>query len=118
MPHGLLRAASVVSGPRIMHINQFANYVLEVDYLLNPPEFSDVPRRSGAAIAILVTHYFLLLPVLVSYTRLIHTIVTNPAYIPRREQGSPQEPQEPQEKPRASASSEYSPRSSGQSSAA
>lgn len=118
MPHGLLRAASVVSGPRIMRINQVANYVLKVDYLLNPPEFSDVPRRSGAAIAILVTYYFLLLPVLVSYARLIHTIVTNPGYIPRGEQW---EPQEPQEKHRASAtrsSSEYSPRSSDQSSAA
>jgi palmitoyltransferase len=118
MPHGLLRAASVVSGPRIMRINQVANYVLKVDYLLNPPEFSDVPRRSGAAIAILVTYYLLLLPVLVSYTRLIHTIVTNPGYIPRGEQW---EAQEPQEKHRASAtrsSSEYSPRSSDQSSAA
>jgi palmitoyltransferase len=117
MPHGLLRAASVVSGPHIMRMNQFANYVLKVDYLLNPPEFSDVPRRSGAAIAILVTYYFLLLPVLVSYARLIHTIVTNPGYIPR---GGQWELQEPQEKQRASTtwpSSEYSPRSSDRSSA-
>src|SRR5436309_11433833 len=97
MPHGLLRAASVVSGSRIMRINQFANCVLKVDYLLNPPEFSDVPRRSGAAIAILVTYYFLLLPVLVSYARLIHTIVTNPGYIPRGGQWESQEQQESQE---------------------
>src|SRR3954467_5403737 len=86
MSHGLSRAASVVSGPRIVRINQFAKYIPKVDYLLNPPEFSDVPRRSGAAIAILTTYYFLLLPVLVSYARLVFTILTNPGYVVRGEQ--------------------------------
>lgn len=102
--------------------------------MLNPPEFSDVPRRSGAAIAILVTYYFLLLPVLVSYARLIYTIVTNPGYVPQGQQWEPLESQEKhhrhgrqhnrkpvEEKQQASATwpgSEYSPRSSDQSSAA
>jgi palmitoyltransferase len=51
--------------------------------LLNPPDDSLVPRRTGAAIAILVIYYLLLLPVLISYARLIQTIVTNPGYVPR-----------------------------------
>src|SRR4051794_18747749 len=130
MSHGLSRAASVVSGPRIMRINQFAKYIPKVDYLLNPPQFSNVPRRSGAAIAILVTYYFLLLPVLVSYARLIYTIITNPGYVPRGEQWELLEPQQKrhrhgrqhsrkhvEEKQRVSATwpgREYSPRNSDQ----
>ena len=66
--------------------------------MLNPPPFSNVPRRSGAAIAILLIYYLLLLPVLISFARLIQTIVTNPGCVPRGPQWHHKEPKESHQK--------------------
>jgi palmitoyltransferase len=105
--------------------------------LVNPPDDALAPPRIGAAIAILVIYYLLLLPVLISYARLIQTIVTNPGYVPRGVQWHNKEPHQShrerhghgrqrnhkssEEKRRASSTwpaSEYSPRSSDQSNVA
>jgi palmitoyltransferase len=53
-----------------------------VDYLLNPPPAIHFPRP-GPAIVILVVYYTLLFFVLVSYARLLYTVIVNPGYIPR-----------------------------------
>ena len=69
----------------LLGIIGYATYVVTklvcADYLLNPSP--PASRRTGAAIAILVIYFLLLIPVLVTYTRLIHTILTNPGFVPR-----------------------------------
>ena len=57
--------------------------IICVDYLLNPPSNGPVPVRQGAAIAILILYYLLLLPLLVSFFRLLQTVTTNPGCVPR-----------------------------------
>jgi palmitoyltransferase len=122
---------------RLRLVTHLADSLTTVDYLLNPPNNALVSRRAGAAIAILVIYYVLLFPVLTSYARLIQTIVTNPGYTPRGAQWHQKERREShrrrhhrgryskyktsEEKERSSATwpgTEYSPRSSNQSSRA
>lgn len=104
--------------------------------MLNPPDDSLVPRRTGAAVAILVIYYLLLLPVLISYARLIQTIATNPGYVPRGAHWHNKEPSQSQYQRRGNGrhqnriseekggargtwpGREYSPRSSKQSNVA
>ncbi|KAF1988897.1 zf-DHHC-domain-containing protein [Aulographum hederae CBS 113979] len=51
-----------------------------IHYLLNPPSDLDIPRRTGAAIAILIL-YFVLLPLwALPYIRTLQVIVTNPGF--------------------------------------
>ncbi|KAL2408201.1 Palmitoyltransferase pfa5 [Exophiala dermatitidis] len=68
-----------------------------IDYLIHPPRASasaatetsitDLPpvhhRQTGAAIAILVIFYLLLLITLTCFGRLLYTIVTDPGFVPR-----------------------------------
>ena len=53
-----------------------------MDYLLRPPEFLH-SARPGAAIAILVIYFVLLLMISSTYFRLLYTVIMNPGYISR-----------------------------------
>ena len=53
-----------------------------VDYLLKPST-SASSIRPGAAIAILVVYFLLLLLLAVSYSRLLYTVLVHPGYTPR-----------------------------------
>ncbi|KAJ9603972.1 Palmitoyltransferase pfa5 [Cladophialophora chaetospira] len=57
-----------------------------VKYLINPPQSRSSSRDTGAAIAILVIFYLLLLITFICFGRLIGTITTNPGLVPRGEQ--------------------------------
>lgn len=57
--------------------------LIVVDYLLNPSPTLLLPRRTGSAVAILVTYSILLLLLLVCYGRLVYTIIVNPGTVPR-----------------------------------
>jgi palmitoyltransferase len=52
---------------------------------LRPPPTSPARARHGAAIAIIVIYFVVLLPVLISYFRIIYIIVADPGYVPRGE---------------------------------
>jgi palmitoyltransferase len=53
-----------------------------VKYLLHPsPNDHDVQARPATAIAILVLYFFLLIPYIISYLRILQIIQTNPGYI-------------------------------------
>lgn len=51
--------------------------------LLRPSETSIYRPRHGAAIAIIVLLFILLVPMAISYFRLLQTIVLNPGFVPR-----------------------------------
>jgi palmitoyltransferase len=55
---------------------------LQVKYLLKPPASSGQVSRPGAATAILVIHYLLLIPMAICFFRLVSTIVINPGFVP------------------------------------
>jgi palmitoyltransferase len=55
-------------------------------YLINPPASLSSHRDTGAAVAILVIFYLLLLITLICFGRLIGTILTRPGLVPRGEQ--------------------------------
>jgi palmitoyltransferase len=58
-----------------------------VNYLLKSvqdPEYDDIPKRPGAAIAILVIFYVLLFLWALAYFRILLTIVSNPGYTRKR----------------------------------
>ena len=63
-------------GPRVSLIIRL------VDYILHPRRVL-FPRRVGSAVGILVIYYLLLLPVVITFARLLHTIFTNPGFVPR-----------------------------------
>lgn len=50
-----------------------------VNYLLHPPQH--VPARHGAGIAVIVIYFLILLPMAVSYFRVLQVVVTNPGYV-------------------------------------
>ncbi|KAI9795214.1 MAG: palmitoyltransferase pfa5 [Piccolia ochrophora] len=54
-----------------------------VDYLFRSSLKNAYHTRRGAGIAILVLYFVLLLPVLVTFARLLQTIAVNPGYVPR-----------------------------------
>ena len=54
-----------------------------VDYLINPyPNYARRPRVSTGA-AIVAVYYVLLIPMVVTYLRLLYNVVWNPGYLPR-----------------------------------
>ncbi|KAF2104607.1 zf-DHHC-domain-containing protein [Rhizodiscina lignyota] len=61
--------------------------VICVHYLLDPSSHYDailkLPTRTGAALAILIIHFILLLLMLIPYARLLLSMVSNSNYIPR-----------------------------------
>ncbi|ERF70096.1 hypothetical protein EPUS_00283 [Endocarpon pusillum Z07020] len=57
--------------------------VIAIDYLITPSPGLPIQRRPGSAAGILLFYYLLLIPLLICYTRLIQTIITNPGYVPR-----------------------------------
>lgn len=55
----------------------------KVDYLISPfPRYARSPRV-GTGTAIIVVFYVLLIPVIVTYLRLLYNVVWNPGYLPR-----------------------------------
>jgi palmitoyltransferase len=56
---------------------------IAIDYLLDPAPSLLLPRRTGSATAILVIYYLLLLILLVTYGRLVYTIIVHPGTVPR-----------------------------------
>ncbi|KAI9811578.1 MAG: palmitoyltransferase pfa5, partial [Thelocarpon impressellum] len=57
--------------------------LLCVDYLLRPSTDAAPGPRPGAAVAILVVYFILLLIMVATYLRLLQTILTNPGLVPR-----------------------------------
>lgn len=72
----------------------YASYVvvgpLSIDYLINAPE--GVPRRVAAGIAIPIVWFFLLLPVAVSWLRLLLVVFRDAGYVPYGDDATGQEP--------------------------
>lgn len=64
------------------HLERNGSSSSSVNYLLNPPA-SVHSARPGAAIAILVVYFILVLFMAITYFRVIFTIITNPGYVPR-----------------------------------
>jgi len=56
--------------------------ILCINYLIHPP--AGVPRRLGPGIAIIVIYFVLMVPMTLSYFRILQTIATDPGYVPRR----------------------------------
>ncbi|EAA60739.1 hypothetical protein AN4697.2 [Aspergillus nidulans FGSC A4] len=54
-----------------------------IDYLIDPLPKYNRPSRVGAGAAILVVFYILLLFVIITYVRLLYTVVYNPDLLPR-----------------------------------
>ena len=54
-------------------------YLTLANYLLHPPP--NVPMRLGSGIAIIVIYFVVLLPMALSYIRVIQVVVTNPGYV-------------------------------------
>lgn len=54
-----------------------------VKYLIRPPITSPHGPRSGTAAGLIVGFFILLIPVLVTFGRLLHLIATNPGVLPR-----------------------------------
>ena len=75
-----------------------------VEYLLTPPTSIHAPRH-GAAIAVLVLYFLLLLLMGVTYFRLIYTVVTNPGYVERSAQWYSQQDDKRKQNKRPSRSS-------------
>ena len=82
----------------IGYCSYVATKVVAIDYLLSPPPSLPVARRTGSAIAVLLVYYLLLFALLVTYGRLVQTVVTNPGLVPRGSQWYAQ--QEKTHKPR------------------
>lgn len=57
--------------------------VICIDYLLNPPISARRGPQRGSAVAILVTFYLALIALLITYGRLLDTIIRHPGLIPR-----------------------------------
>jgi palmitoyltransferase len=57
--------------------------VICIDYLLNPPASLSRRPQHGSAIAVLVTYYIALVVLLISYGRLLDTVIRRPGLIPR-----------------------------------
>ncbi len=71
-----------------------------MNHLLDPPGTSGYQPRHGAAIAILVLYFSLLLPMAFCYFRLLQTIITNPGFVPRGPQWYEIQREKEQEKTR------------------
>ncbi len=56
-----------------------------VDYLIHPSPNDLTNRRPGTGAAVIAVYYILLFPLLVCYGRLLHTIFTDPGFVPRGE---------------------------------
>jgi palmitoyltransferase len=71
----------------LLAIIGYASYAVTkeecIDYLLRPSASSGLQPRTGTAIAILTIFYILLCLLLVSYARLVSTILLNPGVVPR-----------------------------------
>jgi palmitoyltransferase len=59
--------------------------VLCLHYLIYPP--ADVPRRTGAGIAIIVIYFLLMVPMSVAYFRVLQSVAMNPGFVPRPGEG-------------------------------
>lgn len=55
---------------------------LAINYLINPPR-QDIPQRISAGIALPIVHFVLLIPVAISYLRLLMVVWRDPGYVPR-----------------------------------
>ncbi|KAL4896092.1 DHHC palmitoyltransferase-domain-containing protein [Aspergillus ambiguus] len=80
-------AIARVIPPILLAIVVYACYAITkplcIDYLLRPlPKYPHHPRV-GAGVAILVVYYVILIPVLVTYVRLLYNVVWNPGFLPR-----------------------------------
>lgn len=78
----------------ILYVSYAITGPLVVEFLLNPPE--GVPRRVAAGLAIVIVYYFLLIPVVVTYLRLLQVVFTRPGYVPL---GNPREGSEAEPAP-------------------
>ena len=67
---------------------------LAIQYLLNPPE--GVPQRITAGLAITIANYLLVIPVAVTYLRILIIVWRDPGYVPL---GPPREGTEPEPAP-------------------
>ena len=67
----------------IGYCSYVATKLVVIDYLLNPSPLLLLERRTEPAIAILLVYYILLLVLLISYGRLVQTIISNPGLVPR-----------------------------------
>lgn len=80
---GIARAVPVL----LLAITGYASWVLTklicVDYLIRPPPSVLSQPQRGSAIAILIIYYLLLVVLLVSFGRLLDTVVRRPGLIPR-----------------------------------
>jgi len=80
---GVARAVPVL----LLAIIGYASWVLTklicVDYLISPPRSILARPQIGSAIAILVIYYILLILLLVTFGRLLDTVVRRPGLIPR-----------------------------------
>lgn len=55
-----------------------------MEYLLNPPENARVPQRIGLGIALPIVYFCLLIPMAVSYFRLLYIVTFNPGLTEQR----------------------------------
>jgi len=55
--------------------------ILCINYLIHPP--AGIPRRLGAGVAIIVIYFALMIPMSLSYFRVLGTIATEPGFVPR-----------------------------------
>ena len=56
--------------------------VVAIDYLLTRSRHNDYESRPRSAAAVIAIYYILLIPLLVSYGRVVQTIITTPGYVP------------------------------------
>ncbi|GIJ85796.1 palmitoyltransferase pfa5 [Aspergillus pseudoviridinutans] len=80
-------AVARIIPPILIGVFGYASYAITkplcVDYLIHPAHHYDRRPRTGAGAAILAVYYVLLIPVLVTYLRLLYTVVLDPGYLPR-----------------------------------
>ncbi|KAJ5689509.1 hypothetical protein N7462_003901 [Penicillium macrosclerotiorum] len=79
-------AVSRVIPPVLLGVVFYASYAVTkpicIDYLIHPlPSYQRSPRV-GAGAAILTIYYLLLIPLFVTYARLLYNVLWNPGYLP------------------------------------
>lgn len=80
---GVARAVPVFLLGIIGYASWVVTKVICVEYLLNPASSARIGRQRGSAIAVLVTYYITLVALLISYGRLLDTVIRHPGLIPR-----------------------------------